>query len=129
MQRQVKAYQNAYLLTGTPGDLLLALYDGMSRFCGQAKEAIENKNPAAKGVAIGRAYDIITELVTSLDPKRDAKLCADMTALYNYWFERLQMASMSMQVEPIDEVIRHVGDMRVTWQRAVAQARREGVRA
>lgn len=129
MQRQIQAYQNAHVLTGTPGDLLLALYDGMGRFCGQAKAAIEDKNPAAKGVAIGRAFDIITELVATLDASRDPKLCADMTTLYNYWFDRLQTASMTMQVGPIDEVIRHVGEMRMTWQQAVSQARQEGIRA
>jgi len=129
MKRTIDAYRHSQMFTSTPGDLLIALYDGMLRFCHEAKVAIENKNPAAKGQAIGRAYDILTELSATLDPKHDPKLCAELTSIYNYWFEKLQEGSMFMRKEPVEEVIRHVGDMRTTWQQAITLARKEGVRA
>lgn len=129
MKRTIDAYRNSQMFTATPGDLLIALHDGMARFCVEAKVAIENKNPAAKGSAINRAYDILTELSATLDPKHDPKLCAELTRMYNYWFEKLQEGSMSMRPEPVEEVIKLVGDMRTTWQQAISVARKEGVRA
>jgi flagellar protein FliS len=129
MKRTIDAYRHSQMFTSTPGDLLLALYDGMLRYCLEAKVAIENKNPAAKGQAINRAYDILTELSATLDPKHNPKLCADLTSLYNYWFEKLQEGSMLMRTEPLEEVIRHIGDMRTTWQQAIVLARKEGLRA
>ena len=129
MKRTIDAYRNSQMFTAMPGDLLIALYDGMARFCQEARVAIANKNPSAKGVAINRAYDILTELSATLDPKHDPKLCAELTRMYNYWFEKLQEGSMSMRIEPLDEVIRLVHDMRSTWQQAIGMARKEGVRA
>ena len=129
MKRTIAAYKHNQIFMSTPGDLLIALYDGMARFCTEAKEAIERKNPAAKGVAIGRAFDIITELSASLDDSKDPKFCREMSRLYDYWFNRLQQGSLTMNAEPVDEVIRQVLEMRGTWHQAVAIARREGVRA
>lgn len=129
MQRTIDAYRNAQMFTSMPGDLLIALYDGMARFCLEAKCAIENKNPAAKGVAINRAFDILTELSATLDEQHNAPLCKNLKTMYDYWFERLQEGSITMRPEPVDEVIRHVAEMRSTWQQAIVIARREGLRA
>jgi flagellar protein FliS len=128
MKRTIEAYRNSQVYTASSGELLLALYDGVARFCVIAKEAIENKDPSAKGVAIGRAYDILTELTASLDRDKDKQLCVEMTDLYNYWASRLQMASMKMDPAPVDEVIRHVKEMRSTWHQALDIARKEGIR-
>ncbi len=129
MQRTINAYRHSQMHTSTPGDLLIALYDGMARFCLEAKYAIENGNPAAKGVAIGRAFDILTELTATLDSRHDANLCLELTKIYDYWFDRLQEGSISMRPEPVEEVIHHIGNMRNTWQQAITIARREGQRA
>ena len=110
--------QNKYV-TASPGQLLLALYDGAIRFGRQARQAIADGDTAEKGESIGRVTAIISELTSTLDHSKSPDLCANLEQLYNYMIERLQEGSIKMQVEPIDEIILHLEGLREAWSEAV----------
>jgi flagellar protein FliS len=115
----VSRYQQNQVMLSSPGEILLALYDGAIRFSRQARIAIENRDPAVKGEKIGSVMAILAELTATLDHKQAPDLCKQLEMLYDYLLERLQEASMNMAIEPLDEVIVHLEKLRETWGEAV----------
>ena len=115
----IQRYRHTELSTSSPGQILLACYDGAIRSAGQARAAIESKDPAAKGQALGRAIGIISELMSSLEHERAPELCDNLERLYLYSLDRMHEAGLSMKVEPIDEVVELLRDLRATWAEAV----------
>jgi len=117
----VHRYRENQLLTASPGQILVALHDGAIRFAEQAKLAILAGDATAKGQAVGRALAIISELNSTLDHERAPDLCARLQRLYNYMAERLSVASLQMQTEPIEEVVGHLQGLRESWLQVLGQ--------
>jgi len=115
----VSRYKQNQVMLSSPGEILLALYDGAIRFSRQARIAIENRDPAVKGEKIGSVMAILAELTATLDHEKAPELCKQLEMLYDYLLERLQEASMDMATEPLDEVIVHLEKLRQTWGEAV----------
>lgn len=122
-------YRQTSIQTAPPEQLVVMLYDGAIRFLEQAKTAIsEQRDPLP---AIGRAQDIVVELLGSLD--RSAGPVADnLMKLYEFWIQRLFQASIRKDAAMVEEVAAMIRDLREAWatiaqqkrnQRAVAAAR------
>ena len=121
----VSRYKQHQVMLSSPGEILLALYDGAIRFSRQARIAIEHRDPAIKGEKIGSVMAILAELTATLDHENAPELCKQLEMLYDYLLERLQEASMEMATEPLDEVILHLEKLRQTWGEAVRIAENE----
>jgi len=115
----VGRYKENQVMLSSPGEILLALYDGAIRFARQARVAIEDNNPAIKGEKIGSVMAILAELTATLDHSQAPQLCGQLEQLYDYLTDRLQEASIHLDVDPLDEVIMHLGKLRDTWAEAV----------
>ena len=122
--RGIASYAQTQFETAHRGDILLALFDGALRYAGQAKAAIDARDPVAKGSAIDRLLAIIMEFSRTLDPGPAPELARNLQALYSYFIARAQEASVHMTVAPIDDVIGHLTKMRGTWAEAVTLAKR-----
>jgi flagellar protein FliS len=118
-------YSQVRMTTSSPGELLLALYDGLFRFLNGAKICVERKEMARARELLSKAYAIISELYIALDHSHAPELCANLEALYGFAMDRVQQASRKDLVEPIDEVVRVLTPLREAWQIAVPQAARE----
>ena len=68
-------YQQQQVLTAPPDKLLLMLFDGALRFCGQAKKALEAGELAECHQFIIKTQDIIIELESSLNMVMKYLLC------------------------------------------------------
>jgi flagellar protein FliS len=91
--------------TTTPGHIVVLLYDGAITFLEQAKEEIEAKNFAKKGILISQALDIIAELDGSLNNEKGGELSQNLHRLYMYCNTRLLRANLKMDTSIINEVI------------------------
>jgi flagellar protein FliS len=118
-------YSQVRMTTSTPGELLLALYDGLFRFLNGAKICMERKETARARELLSKSYAIISELYIALDHSYHPELCANLEALYGFCMDRVQHASRKALLEPIEEVIRVLTPLREAWQQAVPQAARE----
>jgi flagellar protein FliS len=124
-QGNVNRYKQNKVMLSSPGEILLALYDGAIRFCRQARTAIEEKNPSVKGQRIGSVMAILTELTATLDHDKAPELCDNLARLYDYLIDRLQHASISLDLDALDEVTRHLERLRETWAEAIRVAAQE----
>jgi flagellar protein FliS len=125
VESAAQRYNQVRMTTSSPGELLLALYDGLFRFLNGAKICIDRKEMARARELLSKAYAIISELYIALDHSMAPELCANLEALYAFSMDRVQLASRKALVEPIDEVIRVLTPLREAWQIAVPQALRE----
>lgn len=125
VESAAQRYNQVRMTTSTPGELLLALYDGLFRFLNQAKVCLQAKQMPRARELLSKAYAILSELYIALDHSVFPELCANLEALYGFSMDRVMQASRKGQAEPIDEVIRVLTPMREAWHQAVPQAARE----
>ena len=111
--------------TSTPGDLLLALYDGLFRFLNGAKLCIENKQLPRARELLSKCHAIISELMIALDHDVAPELCGQLEGLYQFCIDRVQFASRKSDPTAIDEVIRVLTPLREAWVIAVPKAIQE----
>src|SRR6478735_6528052 len=87
-------YLRTKVLTATPEQLQLMLYDGALRFGEQARLAIEQKNFEQSYALISRVQKILAELTGSLKHDVAPDLCGKLAALYNFAFRKLVEANL-----------------------------------
>lgn len=108
-------YLKAKVLTASPEELQLMLYDGAIRFCEQARPALEEKRIEESFNALTRAQKIVMEMCTALRDDVDPDTCNNMRALYLFCYDRLITANVDKDIKPLDETLQILRHMRETW--------------
>src|SRR3954462_15073327 len=101
VESAAQRYSQVRMTTSSPGELLLALYDGLFRFLNGAKICVERKELPRTRELLSKAYAILSELYIALDHSQAPDLCANLEALYGFCMVRVMMASRKALVEPI----------------------------
>ena len=90
--QQAQNYLRTRVLTATPEQLQLMLFDGALRFGEQARAALEKRDWEGTYNHITRVQKIIAELTGSLKHDVNPDLCGKLAALYNYAHRKLTEA-------------------------------------
>lgn len=121
MQRQAyAAYTNSKILTASPAELTLMLYDGAIKFCNIAIAAIEKHDIEKAHNNIMKTERIVIEFQTSLDHKYP--VAKDFDQVYTYLITRLREANLKKDPEILEEVLKHLRTMRDTWKEVMQLA-------
>jgi len=118
-------YKEVRANTSTPGELLLALYDGLFRFINSARLCFENKQDARGREFVGKAHAVVSELLLALDHAAAPELCGNLAAVYDFALSRLSDANRHAQTKPLDDVARALTPLREAWALAVPKAMAE----
>ena len=113
-------YTRNKIMTATPAELTLMLYEGAIKFCNIAIVAIEQKDRAKMFNNILKVEDIITEFQVTLN--FDYPVANDFNNVYNYLQKRLREANMTQDKEILEEVNTHLRTMRDTWKEVMKVA-------
>jgi flagellar secretion chaperone FliS len=108
-------YLRTKVLTATPEQLQLMLYDGAIRFSEQARLALQKKDFEGSYNGISRAQKIISELTCSLRPKVAPELCGKLASLYNFVYRKLIEANIDHKLESLEEALDILRYQRETW--------------
>lgn len=117
------AYNNSKIMTASPAELTLMLYDGAIKFCNIAIMGIEEKNIEKAHNNIKKAEAIIIEFRATLDHKYP--VAEDFDNVYRYILDRLLMANVKKDPEILKEVLEHLRTMRDTWKEVMELANSE----
>lgn len=109
-------YMNNSVMTSTPEELILMLYDGCIKFINRAIISIDNKNLADANRSILKAEDIIIELRSSLD--MSYPIAGDLDNLYGFFIDMLIQANISKDKEKLLQVLPLIKELRGTWAEA-----------
>jgi len=121
-ERGLDTYRRTAVQSSSPVQLVVMLYDGALRFCGEARGAILRRDVAAKGRALSKAIAIVGELQGTLDLERGGEVAVSLHQLYSFLTDRLMAASFSRSVEPLDQAVRVLTNLRDGWARVDEQA-------
>ncbi len=113
------AYNRNKVLTASPADLTLMLYDGAIKFCNFAIAGIESKDVEKAHVNIMKTQKIIEEFLRTLDEKYP--VYKDFENVYNYLMDRLREANVHKDKAILEEVLTHLRGMRDTWKEVMKQ--------
>lgn len=116
-------YKQNVVFTATPEELTLMLYDGSIKFMNIAKYSIENGDIQRAHEALIRAQDIIIELNSSLN--MEYELSTNFRRLYEFILDKLIDANIQKEIEPIDEALEILTEMRDTWKEAMQQVKKK----
>lgn len=118
-------YKNSRILTASPAELTLMLYEGAIKFCNIAIAAIEQGDVAKAHVNIVKTEKIIEHFRITLDMKYP--VAKDFDRVYEYLLRRLTEANMKKDKEILLEVKGHINSMRDTWKEVMRINKEKGV--
>ena len=114
-QKDVNPNLKTRVMTATPEELHLMLYDGAVKFANQARDAIDARNIEDSYNLLVRAQNIVLELLSGLKHDLAPELCSKQAALYNFIYRRLVDANLHKDVSGIDDAIKILNYCRETW--------------
>ncbi len=114
-------YQKNKILTASPAQLTLMLYDGAIKFCNLAISGIEEGNIEKAHNNIKKVERIIEEFRATLNFKYE--VANDFENVYKYIYDRLIEANIKKDKEILEEVLEHLRTMRSTWEEVMKRAR------
>ena len=117
-------YNNNKVLTASPAELTLMLYEGMIKFCNIAILAVEQKDVEKAHIHIVKAQKIVDYFRQTLDMKYEVS--KDFDRVYIYLEQRLREANMKKDKEILEEVIEHLRSMRDTWKEVMRLNKEKG---
>lgn len=116
-------YKNSKVLTASPAELTLMLYEGAIKFCNVAITAIEGREIQKAHINIIKAQKIVEHLQVTLDMKYP--VAKDFDRIYNYLLERLVDANIKKDKAAVMEVRDHLNNVRDTWKEVMRINNRE----
>ena len=106
-------YNNSKILTASPAELTLMLYEGAIKFCNIAETAIDSRNVQKAHENIVKTQRIIDYLRQTLDMKYP--VAQDFENIYTYLSQRLIEANVKKDKGILEEVNTHLRSVRDTW--------------
>ncbi len=114
-------YRQQGVLTASPTELVVMLYEGCIKQLKLAKIHIEDKNIEGANNSFQRAQDIITELVMGLDFNYD--IARELLNLYEFVQRAIIDMNISKDIKQVDPIIEILDDLRTAWVEVVKQTR------
>ena len=106
-------YQKSKILTASPAELTLMLYDGAIKFGNIAKSGMEEKDIQKAHTNVVKVQKIIEEFRNTLDHKYP--IADELDNVYAYLLQRLVEANLKKDPAIMEEIIGHLRSMRDTW--------------
>lgn len=117
------AYNNSKIMTASPGELTLMLYEGAIKFCNIALVAIEQNDIQKAHINIVKVENIIEEFRATLDHKYP--VAEEFEKVYLYIYDRLVEANIKKDTVILDEILKHLRTMRDTWKEVMVRAKQQ----
>ena len=114
-------YNNNKVMTASPAELTLMLYDGAIKFCNLAEMGIEQSDIQKAHTNIIKVQKIIDYLRQTLDMKYE--VAQDFERIYVYLSQRLVEANMKKDLEILKEVNGHLHAVRDNWKEVMRLAK------
>jgi len=108
-------YQQNVVSVESPAKLVEMLYEGILRFCAQAKRYMEAEDIEKKIYYINRTTDIFTELLNILDYDKGGDVAMYLAGLYTHQIKLLTQANVANDTSKIDVVMNVARGLLEAW--------------
>lgn len=113
--RAVARYREEHVNNLGQQELLLMLYDGAIRFCGEARSAIEAADYDTSYQTLIRARDVVAELLSILNGDVDAEVVSNLRRLYDFCIYGITEVNFTKDLALLDGVVRVLSNLRAAW--------------
>jgi flagellar secretion chaperone FliS len=115
-----QAYRQNAVLSATPCELVVMLYDGARRFLRQAAIAMDEGEVERAHNSLRRAELIIGHLDGTLDDEQ-GQVAERLHSIYQFCLAHLNRGRMGQDTRMLKEVSRLLGELREAWADAASQ--------
>jgi flagellar protein FliS len=116
-----QSYRDSAVLTASPEQLVVMLYDGAVRFLRQAEVAMNEGAYLHSYEKLGRGEAIIDELLATLNMD-SGEIAERLQAIYVFSKKTLIEARLQRNAEKITHVVALLGSLREAWAKLAEQA-------
>jgi flagellar protein FliS len=109
------AYRSSSVMTASPAQLVVMLYDGAGRFLRQAEIAAAEGAWRHAGDRLTRADAIVDELLITLDTEQGGEIAERLQGIYVFCKRLMIEARVAKDVEKIRRTAALLGDLREAW--------------
>ena len=124
MPNAYSQYQVNKIMTASPAELTLMLYEGAIKFCNIAEAALEQGDIQKAHLNIVKVEKIIDYLRQTLD--MSYAVAQDFENIYSYLSRRLVEANIKKEKEILDEINEHLHSIRDTWREVMRVNKEKG---
>lgn len=114
-------YKKQAVLTMTQGEMVVKLYDECLKMLNAGILYIQEKNIEMCNNSLKKAHEILNYMSSILN--RDYELSNELSALYDYYVRRIIAANTKKDIEPLEEIIPMITDLRNSFYEADKQLR------
>jgi flagellar secretion chaperone FliS len=118
-------YLKSAVLTATPEQLQMMLYDGAIRFAARGLEALQAADREAAFNAFDRAQQVVLELSHGIRREINPELAERMQGLYSFVYQRLIDATLTQNQQAAQDALRILRHQRETWGLLLEKVQRE----
>jgi flagellar secretion chaperone FliS len=115
-----RAYRQNAVLSASPGQLLVMLYDGARRYLYQAGVAMRAQDIEATHNRLQRAEDILVHLRNALDHDQ-GQIAARLQSIYTFCLRHLRRARIERDPAKLEQVSELLGRLRDAWAKIADQ--------
>lgn len=122
MKNPYSQYKQNSVMTASPQELTLMLYNGALKFLKQAMLFMDEKKIEKTHNSIVRTQDILIEFMSTVD--QNYEVGKSLYKLYDYMNYRLREADMEKDKEKIEEIYGMIEELRDTWKQAMEKVKK-----
>ena len=115
MNYRKNPYKHTHVMTASPGELIVMLYDGAIRFTSAAHQTFEAEDFVAASAAVTRAVNIIGYLQSILDDSHNPDMVALLDATYYKWTLHLTKANATRDPSYLPGILEEIEALREAW--------------
>ena len=119
VSRQATRYKEAEVMTATPGQLVLTIFDHVLAHLAKARLRIDDLDATARSDALDRARAGLTELLVTLDRPRGGDIATNLASLYVFWLSELSVLGVKPDARRLDAIATMVSELRGAFAEAV----------
>ncbi|MGH6719088.1 MAG: flagellar export chaperone FliS [Alphaproteobacteria bacterium] len=112
----VDRYRDQDILTASPCQLVVKLYDKAIGALTLAQDAVQRRDIKSRHTANQRALDVITHLTNTLDMERGGEIARNLRRLYGFMCVRLIDVDLNNDAQAAGDVIGLLKPLRQSWQ-------------
>jgi flagellar protein FliS len=108
-------YQKANVTTADRVRIVVMCYEGCIANASRAQEEMRKGNVADKGVYLGKATAIVTELLNTLDKEQGGEIAERLELLYRYVLNSFSQANLKQDATLMDGALRVLKELKEGW--------------
>ena len=119
MAKGMESYKSNFVLTRTPEQLILDLYDGCIKFIDLSLEGFAQESYEKISNNLIKAGAIVDELTVSLNFEKGGEIAKNFLSLYTFIGENLLQGNIKKSRKNVEDARKIVMLMRETWYNGV----------